>query len=78
MEIQFCHSCAKPLMGEEGKDYRGNYCGFCSDENGDLYPRELVQKGLAEWLKQWAPQGGPDFMERADNYLKAMPAWVEE
>ena len=75
---KYCNSCGMPLSGEDGKDYRGDLCNYCSDEGGNLYPRELVQKGIAEWLKQWSPESASaDFMERADHYLKAMPAWAE-
>ena len=73
-----CHSCGIPLAGEDGKDYRTNYCLYCTDENGNLYPKEIVQKGLAKWLQKWAPEtGSVDFMKRAESYMKAMPAWAE-
>ena len=75
----FCFSCGMPLQGEEGKEYRGNYCKYCSDENGNLYPKEMVQKGISEWLKQWSPEDvSADYMKRAEYYLKAMPAWAEK
>lgn len=68
-----------PLSGEGGKEASGNYCQYCSDERGSLKQREVVQKGIADWLKQWAPEGSnADFMKRADHYMKAMPAWAKE
>ncbi len=73
----FCYSCGMPIPKEQ--QARGNYCQYCSDEAGNLYPRELVQKGIADWLKSFAPaNGAPDFMGRAAQYMKAMPAWAEE
>jgi hypothetical protein len=57
------------------------YCKYCSDENGNLYPREVVQKGIAEWLKGFAQTNKKNkninFMQKADYYMKSMPAWWE-
>jgi len=75
----FCYSCGIPLTGEGEQQIRGNYCQYCADETGNLYPRELVQKGIADWLQQFTPQDqSADFMKRADYYMKAMPAWAEK
>ena len=58
--------------------YNENYCKFCVDEGGNLYPREVVQKGVAEWLQMINPADTKgDFMKRADLYLQAMPEWAE-
>ena len=74
-----CHSCGMPLMGEDGKDFRGNFCQYCTDESGNLYPKEVVQKGIADWLKQMTPDdNAADFMKRAESYLGSMPAWAKE
>ena len=74
-----CHSCGIPLMGEIGKDYRGNFCSNCSDESGKLLPREEVRQGIADWLIAWAPnKKNIDFSKRAESYMNAMPAWAEE
>ncbi len=71
-----CLSCAMPLGGNENKKSEGKYCTYCSDEQGKLLPREQVQQGIAQWLKSWAPkQDSVDFVERANHYMKAMPAW---
>jgi len=74
---QFCLSCGIPLNLDFVKP-RGDYCQNCTTEDGALISREAIQKGIAEWLKQWAPDKTADFMKRADNYLKAMPAWAEK
>ncbi len=70
-----CHSCGMPLVAAEA---RGNYCQYCADEQGKLHPRERVQQGIAQWLEGWAPEEGkkPDFMKRAESYMRAMPAWA--
>ena len=73
--MEHCQSCGMPLSGEA----QGGLCQYCVDENGNLKPREEVQTGISEWLKQWAKEeGSADFMKRADNYLKAMPAWADK
>lgn len=76
MSMRFCHSCCMPLdMPEAGKAH-GNLCGYCSDDQGNLKPREVVQAGVAEWLEQVAPGASKaEYLRRADHYLKAMPAW---
>ena len=78
MELVFCHSCGMPLQGEGGRKARGNYCQYCSDEQGNLYPKEVVIKGVSEFLASWAPEKeGADYVKRAESYLAAMPAWAE-
>ncbi len=75
----FCSSCGMPLAGENGKDYRGDFCLYCSDESGMLYPREIVQKSIADWLKEISDgNNSADFLKRAEYYMKAMPAWAED
>lgn len=79
MEMKFCRSCGIILDGNIAKEAVPNYCGYCVDEKGDLKPKQEIQVGIAEWLKCFAPQeGNPDFMKRADSYMKALPAWAEE
>jgi hypothetical protein len=74
-----CYSCGMPFAGEEGQKARGNYCQYCSDEQGNLLPKEQVQQGIAQWLKSWAPEGdNADFQKRAEYYMLAMPAWAGE
>ena len=74
----FCESCGMPITEEVKKQRGGRYCQYCSDESGSLYPKELIRKGVAEWLSSWAPKADQaDFEKRAEHYLKAMPAWAE-
>ena len=72
--FQQCHSCGMPLTGNP--EARGNFCQYCSDDSGTLKPREEVQAGIAQWLKQWTPDQDVDFMGRAASYMQAMPAWA--
>ncbi len=70
-----CYSCGMPLAGTMA---RGNFCECCADEKGNLYSREQVQQGIAQWLQGFAPEGeGADYMKRAEYYMKAMPAWSD-
>ena len=57
---------------------RGNHCQYCTDEQGNLLPREAIKAGLAEWLKGFSPHDGKtDFEKRADHYMKSMPSWAD-
>jgi hypothetical protein len=74
----FCSSCGMQLKGENWKDYRGEFCLYCSDESGNLYPLELVRGSIADWLKEISDENSSaDFMKRAEYYMKAMPAWAD-
>jgi hypothetical protein len=74
----YCHSCGVPLEIPGLSDNTENYCTYCLDRNGKLAPRGQVQRGIAEWLKTWQPDlDDCRAMERADYYLKSMPAWAE-
>lgn len=75
----FCHSCAAPLDMELFKGVSEKYCKYCSDENGNLKSREEAKMFIAGWFTKWQP--GIDTAkaaERAENYMKAMPAWAEQ
>ena len=79
MEMKFCHSCGIVLDGNMAKEAAPNICGYCADEKGKLKPKEVIQAGISEWLKSYAPvKDGVDFMKRAENYMKAMPVWADK
>jgi hypothetical protein len=75
---EFCQSCAAPLTG----DFKGpaeNYCKHCTDEKGNLHPREAILGGIAQWFQSWQPGITPEqARSRAEHYMKSMPAWAEE
>jgi hypothetical protein len=76
---KFCHSCAAPLGMPEFKGPAENYCKYCTNETGELKTREEIQKGIADWFQSWQP--GLDeqkALQRAADYMKAMPVWVQE
>ena len=74
----YCHSCGVPLEVPGVYSNSEHYCAYCRDREGNLAPREQVQKGVAEWLKTWQPDlDDTRAMERANHYLRSMPAWAE-
>ena len=74
----YCHSCGVPLEVPGFDGACVYFCTYCTDRDGNLAPRDLVQKGVAEWLKTWQPDlDDARAMERAGHYLKSMPAWAE-
>ena len=74
---EHCHSCTAPLAG----DYKGpsdKYCKYCTDEAGNLKPREEILSGLSEWFQGWQ-RVSPDLArKRAELFMQAMPAWADQ
>ena len=68
----FCQSCGMPMQSESP------YCEYCTDETGQLKPREAVREGIAQWLASWGPDQDADYRARADRYMAAMPAWATD
>lgn len=78
MDMKFCHSCGMPLSKEVANQNSEDYCQYCAGENGELKSREEIQAGIAQWLKGMTPENSAaDYMQRADYYMKSMPAWAE-
>ena len=78
-KAQHCHACAAPLSDPHLAGVSDRYCKYCADENGQLKPREEVQRGVAHWFTLW--QGNlteEQAMRRADHYLRSMPAFAED
>lgn len=76
---KFCHSCTMPLDSPEARGPSKEYCKHCTDEAGNLKPREEVQQGIAMWLRSW--QEGiteEQALRRAGRFMQAMPAWAED
>jgi hypothetical protein len=78
MFTNFCYSCGAPLDLPGFQGPVENYCIQCVDEEGKLRPQQEILAGVAEWLKTWQPDlDDAKAQERADHYLKAMPAWAD-
>ena len=72
---KFCQSCGMPLADQSSDQY----CQYCTDEKGQLKPREAVREGIAGWLQMFTPNPETvNFKKRAESYLNAMPAWAEQ
>jgi hypothetical protein len=55
-----------------------DYCKYCTDEQGNLRPREEILRGAADWLKSWSPGLDDETaLKRAEHYLQAMPEWAD-
>jgi hypothetical protein len=76
---RYCHACAAPLDMPDFKGPAENFCRYCTDESGKLKPKETVKQGIAEWFKSWQP-GIDDqkALNRAELYMKSMPAWADD
>ncbi len=76
-----CLSCGMPLDGkmENMKNLKNNdFCVFCADENGKLKSYRESVIGIASWLGSFDKTGNNiNYIEKAVEYLKAMPAWAE-
>ena len=71
----FCFSCGMPLAKD---NKRGDYCIYCTDEQGNLLSRDHIQNGIAQWLSGFSPDNKKhDFMKRAELYMKSMPEWAD-
>ncbi len=74
----FCYSCSAPLSMPEYRGPAEHYCKHCTDENGNLKSKEMIQKGIAQWLQGWKPDlDEKKALERAQHFMKSMPAWAE-
>jgi hypothetical protein len=76
---QYCHSCGGPLADPNLKGPSDQFCRYCADSQGNLYPEERVQVGITQWLMTWQPGiTEREARERAAHYMRAMPAWAEK
>jgi hypothetical protein len=77
-EHLYCRSCATSLEDAENRGVSEQYCRFCSDEQGNLKPRDEVHRILARWMVNWqGPMPPEEASRRADSLMRAMPAWSE-
>jgi len=75
--MKMCLSCGAPLT-EEFQGPNENFCKMCTDSTGELKSREEIKQGIIWWLKEWQPDLTDEKAAvRAENYMKAMPAWAE-
>ncbi|MCB1856910.1 MAG: hypothetical protein KDI63_01475 [Gammaproteobacteria bacterium] len=76
---KMCYSCCVPLDNLEFQGPAEHYCKYCTDEQGLLKSKEVVQEGVANWLQSWQPNLDRAAAQlRAAHFLRAMPAWAED
>ncbi len=76
---KFCHSCAAPLNVADFKGPAEDFCKYCTDEAGNLKPKEEIKSGITHWMKSWQPGIDDETAaNRAEYYMKSMPAWADE
>lgn len=73
-----CQSCGMPM--DKPEDFGGgrpgnSYCRHCTDDQGDLLPRDVVREKMIKFQRQslgkTEEQAGAD----VDKHLALMPAW---
>lgn len=75
---KFCHSCGMMLSIPGVQGPAENFCTYCTNEKGQLKARAEIKTGISEWFKSWQPDLSTEkAQERAEYYLKSMPAWAE-
>jgi len=68
-----------PLDSPEVRGPSEIYCKYCTDEAGELKPKEHVRRGIAMWLSSWQEGLTEDqALKRAEHFMLAMPAWAED
>ena len=73
-----CLSCSASLLDEEHRGPSDRYCRVCSDEGGNLRPREEVHEILAAWFEHWHGRMEHDeALRQADLFMDRMPAWCK-
>lgn len=76
--MTFCHACTAPLDNPEFKGASDIYCKLCTDENGNLKPYEEIKKGITMWFLSWQGVSEEVASQRAEYFMKAMPAWADD
>ena len=62
-----CESCGMPTEGQ--------YCEYCTDENGNLKPREVVRESMIVLAMQTQDISREEAEKYVDDYMLSMPAW---
>ncbi len=76
----YCPSCAGNLNDPGISDNPSHrYCKHCTYSDGTLKSREDAIKEIASWFEYWQKNVTPaQALQRAEHYIKAMPAWAED
>ena len=77
-EIKICQSCGRVMKSPEdhgGGNVNNPYCSDCTDEEGNLYPREVVEKNLIDYYLRVKQCSWEEAETVVKEILKRMPAW---
>jgi hypothetical protein len=66
---QTCESCGMPIE-------TGRYCGYCTDEHGDLQSFDVRFERMVGWQARRNPgRSRPEIERQTLDYMATMPAW---
>ena len=69
MTTTSCESCGMPIES-------GRYCGYCTDDSGELQAFEERFARMADWQARRDPSASRQDIERQTlDYMATMPAW---
>lgn len=76
-----CQSCGMPMDKPEdhgGGDVNNPFCKYCTDEQGNLMPREQVRAKMIQFYIQKQGKTQEEAEKATDQLMAAMPAWKGE
>lgn len=76
-----CQSCGMPMDKPEnhgGGDVNNPFCQYCTDEQGNLLPRDQVRAKMIQFYIQKQGKTQEEAERATDQLMGAMPAWKGE
>lgn len=76
-----CQSCGMPMDKPEdhgGGDVNNPFCKYCTDEQGNLMPREQVRAKMVQFYIQKQGKTQEEAEKLTDQLMGTMPAWKGE
>jgi hypothetical protein len=76
-----CQSCGMPMEAPEDHgagDINNPYCKYCTDEQGNLLPRETVKENIINFHIKTSGKTREEAEIETDNLMAGMPAWKVE
>lgn len=61
-----------------GGDANNPFCKYCTDEKGNLLPRETIQENMIRLYKEKQGKSEEEAKRLTDEVMGKMPAWKEE
>ncbi|MBU0527440.1 zinc ribbon domain-containing protein [Candidatus Micrarchaeota archaeon] len=76
--MSICESCGMPMekesdFGGESKDNK--YCVHCTNEAGNLLPKETVRKNMINFFMKMKNTDQETAERFVDDHMSKMPAW---